>query len=77
MDTSEHSVLGLFSQLGLGETQKDVDQFIAQNGGLSASVRLSEADFFTSSQQAFLAQEWTNDSEWVSAIDELDALLRS
>lgn len=76
MDTSAHTIVGLFEQLGLGNSQKDVEQFIAKHGGLSPTTPLTEADFFNDSQKMFLTQEWTKDSEWVAAIDELDMSLR-
>ncbi|WP_421853807.1 DUF2789 family protein [Marinomonas sp.] len=75
MDTSAHTVLGLFAQLGIGERQQDVDAFVAKHGGLSSSTKITEADFFSESQQTFLKQEWHNDSEWAAAIDELNVLL--
>ncbi|MEL0612847.1 DUF2789 family protein [Marinomonas arenicola] len=76
MDTSSHTILGLFAQLGLGEEQADVDQFVDAHGGLPSTVQLTEASCFNDSQKAFLSQEWSNDSEWAVAIDELNALLR-
>ncbi|REG84141.1 DUF2789 family protein [Marinomonas pollencensis] len=76
MDTSSHTIVGLFAQLGLGDKQADVEQFIEHHGGLPSTVKLTQASFFNDAQKTFLSQEWTHDSEWVAAIDELDALLR-
>ena len=76
MDTSFHIVKDLFLQIGLSNESPDIDSFIRENKGIPSSIPIWEADFWTQSQAAFLKESYDEDSDWVEAVDHLDALLR-
>ncbi|MFT5426669.1 MAG: hypothetical protein ACI9ZT_001611 [Gammaproteobacteria bacterium] len=76
MDTSLHHLKDLFLQIGLSNDSLDMDSFIHKNKGIPSSTLLWEADFWTRSQAAFLKESYDEDSDWVEAVDHLDALLR-
>lgn len=76
MDTSFHIVKDLFLQIGLPNDNHDIDNFIRENKGIPSSIPIWEADFWTQSQAAFLKESYDEDSDWVEAVDHLDALLR-
>jgi hypothetical protein len=76
MDTSLHLVKDLFLQIGLSNDTLDIDSFILKNKGIPSSTPIWEADFWTRSQAAFLKESYDEDSDWVEAVDHLDALLR-
>ncbi len=76
MDTSFHIVKDLFLQIGLPNDQPDIDNFIHENKGIPSDTPIWEADFWTQSQAAFLKESYDEDSDWVEAVDHLDALLR-
>ena len=76
MDTSLHLVKDLFLQIGLPNENPDIDSFIHKNKGIPSDIPIWEADFWTRSQADFLKQSYDEDSDWVEAVDHLDALLR-
>ncbi len=76
MDTSLHLVKDLFLQMGLSNDNSDIDIFVHENKGIPSSTPIWEADFWTRSQAAFLKESYDEDSDWVEAVDRLDALLR-
>jgi len=76
MDTSLHLVKDLFLQIGLPNENPDIDSFIHKNKGIPSDTLIWEADFWTRSQADFLKESYDEDSDWVEAVDHLDALLR-
>ena len=76
MDTSLHLIKDLFLQIGLSNENPDIDDFIHKNKGIPSGTPIWEADFWTRSQAAFLKESYDEDSDWVEAVDHLDALLR-
>ena len=76
MDTSLHLVKDLFLQIGLSNNSPDIESFIHNNKGIPSSTPIWEADFWTRSQADFLKESYDEDSDWVEAVDQLDALLR-
>lgn len=76
MDISKHDMYALFQQLGLPNSQQDVDAFIEKYRPLGDSVRLDEAPFWNHAQAAFLEAAIAEDSDWCEVVDELDASLR-
>jgi uncharacterized protein DUF2789 len=76
MDTSLHLVKDLFLQIGLPNENPDIDSFIHKNKGIPSDTPIWEADFWTRSQADFLKESYDEDSDWVEAVDHLDALLR-
>jgi hypothetical protein len=76
MDTSIHTMQALFSQLGLAGDEEQIRGFIEKHGPLSHNIALSEADFWSVAQAAFLAEAIEEDSDWCTLVDGLDSLLR-
>jgi hypothetical protein len=76
MDVSEHTFKNLFLQLGLPDSEDDIEQFIARHRGIDKGVTLHEADFWNMSQSAFLSEAIADDSDWAEVVDHLDVLLR-
>jgi hypothetical protein len=76
MDTSRHTLHMLFFQLGLASDEKDIREFVVNHRPLPRHIALPEADFWNSTQAAFLAEAIESDSDWCALADELDSLLR-
>lgn len=76
MDVSEHTLETLFQQLGLPHGQAEIEAFVEKHKPLPLSVPLAEADFWNAGQSTFIAEAFTDDAEWIEAVDQLDALLR-
>ncbi len=76
MDTSLHLVKDLFLQIGLSNNSPDIESIIHNIKGFPSSTPIWEADFWTRSQADFLKESYDEDSDWVEAVDQLDALLR-
>jgi hypothetical protein len=72
VDTSVYSLSGLFAQLGLPNTQSDIEQFIKRHYPLPQAEPLANAAFWT----AFLREALADDADWAEVIDELNILLR-
>ena len=67
----------LFAQLGLPNTEKDIQDFICKNRPLCGDVLLVDAPFFTENQADFIREKRAEDSPtWTIIIDKLNALLR-
>ena len=67
----------LFAQLGLPNTEKDIQDFICKNRPLCGDVLLVDAPFFTENQADFIREKRGEDSPtWTIIIDKLNALLR-
>ncbi len=75
MDTSKHTLNTLFAQLGLPNSDNQIEQFVS-NHKLSASVQLADAPFWTESQKHFIQESLAEDADWCELIDILDAQLR-
>lgn len=75
MDTSAHTINSLFTQLGLPDSDGDIDLFIGQHR-LGAKQPLAEADFWTLNQSRFLKEAIEDDADWAELVDQLDARLR-
>ena len=76
MDRSNHTMACLFAQLGLVNTQSDIESFINTHKGISADKSLASAGFWTESQQHFINEAIAEDSDWSEIVDSLDCLLR-
>lgn len=76
MDTNIHTLQTLFEQLGLPSQGCAIEDFLAQHKLLDSETRLVQADFWTTSQRAFLQESLMEDSDWAEVVDQLDALLR-
>ncbi len=77
MEPVVHSVNALFQQLGLPDSDKDIEQFIATHSPLPSSTLLYQASFWSSAQASFLQEALEEDADWAEVVDELDARLHS
>ncbi len=75
MDTTPQDLSHLFEQLGLDNSAKGIDNFIATHT-IPANVRLFQADIWNDSQKSFLKEALEEDAQWSELIDHLDAQLR-
>lgn len=76
MDRSEHNINTLFAQLGLDDDERSISRFINAHRGLTDTICLSDAAFWTPSQSGFLRDAIKEDSDWAEVVDQLDTLLR-
>ena len=76
MDTTRHDLKALFAQLGLAHDADAIAAFIDQHRPLDPSLTLAEAPFWQPAQREFLLEAFPDDSDWVEAVDKLDAMLR-
>jgi len=74
MDTGQHELANLFEALGLSRQTTAIDDFLARHH-LAAGVRIFEAPFWNTSQQALLRTAIEEDSDWSEAVDTLATLL--
>lgn len=77
MDTSAHTLNTLFAQLGLPNSDDDINAFIKEHRSLAGSIHLDEAPFWTTSQAGFLKEAIEEDSDWAEVTDQLDNALRN
>ena len=75
MDTSTHNLNTLFQQLGLSNTETNIDHFIASHS-IEPTTKITEAFFWNDAQISFLKDALTDDSDWAELVDYLDCLLR-
>ncbi|WP_440053647.1 DUF2789 domain-containing protein [Pseudoalteromonas sp. T1lg65] len=75
MDTSNHNIATLFSQLGLDNSPESIDKFI-RNHRIPSDMLISEAPFWNDGQRHFIEESLRADADWSEMIDELDTLLR-
>ncbi|MEO4046124.1 DUF2789 domain-containing protein [Pseudomonas sp. CAU 1711] len=74
MDTSEHSLDGLFKQLGLPSEKADIERFLREHR-LAEGQQLAKAPFWNKAQAQFLSEALAEDSDWAEMADELAVLL--
>ena len=75
MDTAKHDINTLFAQLGLPNSESQIDEFIASHK-LEDTTLLQNAPFWDEAQQHFLAESLEQDGDWSEIIDELDVRIR-
>ena len=76
MDLSKHNMISLFAQLGLKNSDEEIERFIASNRGIPENQALADADFWSNGQAQFLQEAIMLDSDWSEVVDSLDTLLR-
>jgi len=76
MDRSNHDITSLFAQLGIENSDEEIEFFIAANRGIPKSQALADAEFWSNGQAQFLQEAIQLDSDWCEVVDSLDALLR-
>lgn len=70
MDTSPHNFAALFKQLGLPNSQPEIDAFLAAHR-LAEGQAIADAPFWNAAQSAFLREALEDDSDWAEEVDEL------
>ena len=75
MDTTPQDLSHLFEQLGIDNSEDNIDKFIADNQ-IPKNVLISQADFWNESQKSFLREAIEEDAQWSELIDHLDVLIR-
>ena len=75
MDTTKHDISTLFSQLGLPNSEGEIDAFIASHE-IADTTLLQDAPFWDEGQRHFIAESLAEDGAWSEVIDELDVRLR-
>ena len=76
METFKHTVNDLFSQLGLPNSDDDIDKFIRINRPIPTHLLLADASFWDRSKSEFLKEALLDDSDWSWAIEQLNGRLR-
>ncbi len=76
MESAQHSLTELFTQLGLSGKTRDIEQFIAQHQGQLGLLAIHQAPFWNDGQASFLRQAIEQDADWAELVDQLDLLLR-
>lgn len=74
LDNADHTMNNLFAQLGLPNSDSEIEAFIKENQ-LPERVTLKEAPFFDEQQLMFIEEEWKLDAVWALVIDELNTRL--
>jgi uncharacterized protein DUF2789 len=77
MGNFEHTMSDLFAQLGLPDTDNEIDNFIHIHRPISASLSLEKAPFWNSGQAQFIHEALYEDSDWVVLVDQLNSRLRA
>lgn len=77
MDTPTHDLPALFAQLGLPNSQADIDHFVQVHSPLALKILLHKAVFWNESQKTFLKEAVEEDADWVDSVNHLDTLLRA
>jgi len=75
MDTTPQDLSHLFEQLGLENSEENIDKFISSHT-VPDKVLIFEADIWNESQKSFLKESIEEDAQWSELIDHLDAQLR-
>ncbi|WP_426357726.1 DUF2789 family protein [Pseudocolwellia sp. HL-MZ19] len=76
MKAHNRSLHNLFEQLGLASTKEAMETFITNHAPLDSDVALSQAEFWTPYQSAFIKKSKDDDSNWAEIVAQLDILLR-
>lgn len=74
LNNANHTMNDLFAQLGLPNSDAEIESFIQANQ-LPEDVTLKEAPFFDEQQLMFIQEEWKLDAVWALVIDELNTRL--
>lgn len=75
MEASLHTLNNLFAQLGLPNSDAEIDAFIQTHSHLAGYISLAEASYWTPAQAAFLREEILKDADWAEVIDQLNVRL--
>lgn len=75
MESSLHTLNHLFAQLGLPNSDAEIDGFIRTHNHLAGYLTLADAPYWTPAQASFLREELLKDADWAEVIDQLNARL--
>lgn len=76
MNIQPHSITTLFQQLGIGDSEQDINQFINRFSPIPSTLELHEAWCWTEAQASFLKQAKEEDADWAEVVDQLNVMLR-
>lgn len=77
MEASLHTLNNLFAQLGLANSDAEIDHFIKTHSHLAGYISLADAPYWTPAQATFLREEILKDADWAEVIDQLNARLHA
>lgn len=76
MEVQTHTITSLFSQLGIGDSEKDINRFINTTSPIPAAQELHEAECWNTAQATFLKQAKEEDADWAEVVDQLNVMMR-
>ena len=77
MENFEHTMSDLFAQLGLPDSDTEIDEFIHAHRPLPDNLSLEEASFWNTGQAQFIHEAIYEDSDWSELVDQLNSRLRT
>jgi len=75
MEHSIHNMSNLFAQLGEPSDELAISRFIETHSPLPNGMKLHEAGFWTVAQADFLSRAISDDADWATVTDDLNAQL--
>lgn len=75
MESSLHTLNHLFAQLGLPNSDAEIEVFIRTHSHLAGGISLADAPYWTPTQATFLREEILRDADWAEVIDHLNVRL--
>tara|TARA_R110000782_G_scaffold53221_12_gene113510 strand:- start:1177 stop:1410 length:234 start_codon:yes stop_codon:yes gene_type:complete len=76
MENTSHTMNDLFAQLGLPNSNSEIDHFIHTHNPVPGTVSLEKALFWNNGQAQFIHEALYADSDWTELVDQLDIRLR-
>lgn len=76
MEKSFHRFSELFAQLGLGDDDASIRDFLQRHAPLDAGIALADAPFWSPAQAGLLREQILRDADWAELVDQLDLALR-
>lgn len=77
MEASSHTLNNLFAQLGLANSDTEIENFIKTHAHLAGYISLAGAPYWTPAQASFLREEILKDADWADVIGQLNAKLHT
>ncbi|GJM04735.1 MAG: hypothetical protein DHS20C09_07260 [marine bacterium B5-7] len=76
MENISHAMSDLFAQLGLPNSNSEIDHFVNTHRPVPDDVTLEKALFWNNGQAQFIHEALYDDSDWTELVDQLDTRLR-
>lgn len=73
----EHTMSDLFAQLGLPDSDSEIDEFIHLHRPMADNLTLEAASFWNNGQSQFIHEALDDDSDWSELVDQLNSRLRA